>query len=78
MTVFLTRRAEKNYDAIKAHIRRKWGEKTAEEFILKTDELKPRKSTSKSGALSGKSLVRGTMQYSGDNDYPAPDAQQCV
>ena len=39
---------------------------------------KPRKSTSKAGALSGKSLVRGTMQYSGDNDYPAPDAQQCV
>ena len=39
MTVFLTRRAEKNYDAIKARIRKKWGEKTAEEFTLKADEF---------------------------------------
>lgn len=39
MTIFLTRRAEKNYEAIKAHIRNKWGEKTAEEFALKTDEF---------------------------------------
>ena len=39
MTVFLTRRAEKNYGAIKAQIRSKWGEKTAEEFVLKTDEF---------------------------------------
>jgi len=39
MTVFLTRRAEKNYDAIKERIRKRWGEKTAEEFTLKTDEF---------------------------------------
>lgn len=39
MTVFLTRRAEKNYDTIKEHIKRKWGEKTADEFALKTDEF---------------------------------------
>jgi plasmid stabilization system protein ParE len=39
MTVFLTRRAEKNYDAIKGHIRKKWGERTAEEFALKADEF---------------------------------------
>ncbi|MEX2231176.1 MAG: type II toxin-antitoxin system RelE/ParE family toxin [Cyclobacteriaceae bacterium] len=39
MTVVLTRRAEKNYDAIKEYIRKEWGEKTAEEFTLKTDEF---------------------------------------
>lgn len=39
MTVFLTRRAEKNYDAIKERIRNEWGEKTAKEFTLKTDEF---------------------------------------
>lgn len=39
MKIFLTRRAEKNYDSIKDYIKKKWGEKTANEFILKTDEL---------------------------------------
>ena len=39
MDVFLTRRAEKNYDAIKRYIKVERGEKTAEEFVRKTDEL---------------------------------------
>jgi plasmid stabilization system protein ParE len=39
MKIFLTRRAEQNYDSIKAYIKQEWGEKTVGEFIQKTDEL---------------------------------------
>ncbi len=39
MKVFLTRRAERDYKAIKEHIREKWGERTAESFELKVDDL---------------------------------------
>lgn len=39
MIVFLTRRAKRNYDAIKEYIAREWGERTADEFGKKTDEL---------------------------------------
>lgn len=39
MDIFLTLRAEKNYDAIRRYIRKEWGEKTVEEFVRKTDEL---------------------------------------
>ena len=39
MKISLTRRAERNYDSIKDHIKQEWGDKTAQEFVQKTDEL---------------------------------------
>jgi plasmid stabilization system protein ParE len=39
MKIFLTRRAEKNYDSIKDHIKEKFGQRTAEQFVQKTDEF---------------------------------------
>jgi len=39
MRIFLTRRAERNYDSIKGYIKQEWGDKTAGEFVQKTDEL---------------------------------------
>jgi plasmid stabilization system protein ParE len=39
MKIFLTRRAERNYDSIKEYINKEWGDKTMGEFIQKTDEL---------------------------------------
>jgi plasmid stabilization system protein ParE len=37
--VFVTSRAEKNFDSIVDYIKQKWGEKTAKEFIQKVDEI---------------------------------------
>ena len=39
MQVFVTPRAERDFDSIVEFIKQKWGEKTAAEFIQKTDEL---------------------------------------
>jgi len=39
MQVFVTPRAERNFDSIVDHIKQKWGEKTAKEFIQKVDEI---------------------------------------
>ncbi|HEU5290012.1 MAG TPA: type II toxin-antitoxin system RelE/ParE family toxin [Cyclobacteriaceae bacterium] len=39
MQVFVTARAEKNFDSIVDHIKDKWGDKTAKEFIQKVDEI---------------------------------------
>ena len=39
MQVLVTARAEKNFDSIVDHIKQKWGEKTAKEFIQKVDEI---------------------------------------
>jgi plasmid stabilization system protein ParE len=39
MQVFVTARAEKNFDSIVDHIKEKWGDKTAKEFIQKVDEI---------------------------------------
>lgn len=39
MQVFVTPRAEKNFDSIFDYIKDKWGEKTAKLFVLKTDEI---------------------------------------
>lgn len=39
MQVFVTQRAEKNFDSIVEYIRDKWGESTAKQFVLKTDEI---------------------------------------
>ena len=39
MKVYLTRRAEQNYNSIKDYIALEWGEKTAEEFAEKADKL---------------------------------------
>ena len=38
MKVFLTRRAERNYNAIKEYINQEWGAKTAQTFTKKADE----------------------------------------
>ena len=38
MQVFVTPRAENNFDSIVDHIKHKWGERTATQFVLKTDE----------------------------------------
>jgi plasmid stabilization system protein ParE len=39
MQVFVTPRAEKNFESIVGYIKAKWGEGTANEFVLKTDRL---------------------------------------
>jgi len=39
MKVFLSRRAERNYISIKEFITLQWGQKTADEFAQKADEL---------------------------------------
>ncbi len=39
MQVFVTQRAEKHFDSIVNYIKHKWGEGTAKQFILKTDEI---------------------------------------
>jgi plasmid stabilization system protein ParE len=39
MQVYVTPRAERNFDSIVAYIKQKWGEKTAKEFIQKADEI---------------------------------------
>ena len=39
MQVFVTPRAERNFDSIVDYIKQKWGEKTAKEFVQKVDEI---------------------------------------
>ena len=39
MQVYITPRAERNFDSIVDYIKQKWGEKTAREFIQKVDEI---------------------------------------
>lgn len=39
MQVFVTPRAERNFDSIVDYIMKKWGENTARQFVLKTDEI---------------------------------------
>ncbi|MDI1324900.1 MAG: type II toxin-antitoxin system RelE/ParE family toxin [Algoriphagus sp.] len=39
MQVFVTLRAERNFDSIVDYIKQKWGDKTAKEFIHKVDEI---------------------------------------
>lgn len=39
MQVFVTPKAEKNFDWIVDYIKERWGERTAKEFIAKVDEL---------------------------------------
>lgn len=39
MTVFLTRRAERNYESIRNYIQQEWGELTAKQFTQKTDQF---------------------------------------
>lgn len=39
MQVFVTPRAERNFDSIIDYIKLKWGETTAKQFVYKTDEI---------------------------------------
>jgi len=39
MQVFVTPRAERNFESIVNYISNKWGVKTAQQFIQKTDEM---------------------------------------
>jgi plasmid stabilization system protein ParE len=39
MQVYVTPRAEKNFSSITNYIGQKWGERTARQFIQKTDEF---------------------------------------
>lgn len=39
MQVFVTARAEKHFEHIFDQIRKKWGEATAKQFVIKTDRL---------------------------------------
>lgn len=39
MQVFVTPRAEQNFDSIVDYISNKWGEATARQFVQKTDEI---------------------------------------
>jgi plasmid stabilization system protein ParE len=39
MQVYVTPRAERKFDSIVEYIKQKWGERTANEFIQKVDEI---------------------------------------
>jgi plasmid stabilization system protein ParE len=39
MEVLVTPRAEKHFDSIVDFIKAKWGERTAKQFVIKTDEI---------------------------------------
>lgn len=39
MQVYITPRAERNFDSIVDYIKQKWGEKTAKAFVQKVDEI---------------------------------------
>jgi plasmid stabilization system protein ParE len=39
MQVFVTPRAERNFDSIIDYIKQKWGERTAKQFVQKKDEI---------------------------------------
>ncbi|CAN5307758.1 hypothetical protein BH09BAC3_BH09BAC3_10670 [soil metagenome] len=39
MQVFVTPRAERNFDSIVDYINDKWGETTAKQFVKKTDKI---------------------------------------
>ena len=39
MQVFVTPRAEQNFDSIIAYLKQKCGEKTAKQFVQKTDDI---------------------------------------
>ena len=39
MEVLVTPRAEKHFDSIVDFIKHKWGERTAKQFVIKTDEI---------------------------------------
>ncbi len=39
MQIYLTPRAERNFDSIIKYIKQKWGERTAKEFIKKADQI---------------------------------------
>ena len=39
MQVFVTPRAERHFDSIIDYIKQKWGEKTAKQFVQKTDDI---------------------------------------
>ena len=39
MEVLITPRAEKHFDSIVDFIKAKWGERTAKQFVIKTDEI---------------------------------------
>jgi plasmid stabilization system protein ParE len=39
MQVYVTRRAEQNFDSIVDYISQKWGNKTAQAFVQKTEEI---------------------------------------
>ena len=39
MQVYITPRAERNFDSIVEYIKQKWGKRTAKEFIQKVDEI---------------------------------------
>jgi len=39
MQVYITPRAERNFDSIADYINQKWGEKTAKEFVQKIDKI---------------------------------------
>lgn len=59
MKVFLTRRAERNYNSIKEYITQEFGERTAETFTRKADEtFQLLKTFPKLGPLEG-SDIRG-------------------
>lgn len=39
MQVFVTERAVNHFDSIVTHIKKNWGEKTVQQFVLKTDKI---------------------------------------
>lgn len=39
MQVYVTPRAERNFDTIISYIQVNWGESTAKQFVIRTDEI---------------------------------------
>jgi plasmid stabilization system protein ParE len=71
MQVFVTPRFENNFDSIVDYIRNKWGERTAKQFVLKTDEIFkllqnfPTMGQTENGEIRGFQLTRQTRFSTG-------------
>ena len=66
MEVFVTPHAERNFDSIVNYIKDRWGESTAKEFVLKSDEIFkllknfPTMGTIENGDIRGFQLTKQT------------------
>jgi len=82
MQVFVTPRAENNFDSIVDYIKHEWGERTAKQFVLKTDEIfkllgnYPTMGQIEIGDIRGFQLSRQTrLLYTVRDHLPSPPSR---